>query len=225
MRKMIDALQKPNLIRRMFGIVGVVCLSISIYGIWQGNAKKTNSFSETSDANNIPDVVLSKDYYPLGVGKYWIYSVENPIEDGRLEVERQIVRHERRDERDVYFFEDGSLAYRQDGKVYEINPEGQVDVVFASMSGIGDSYAYKSQGLHIEKRVSAVDTLINAGDRNYSNCLQVITSFRRSSTSRVYAYASYYAPGIGLVGRQQLPNELSDIGTVELLKDFGSRSM
>mgnify|MGYP000066544736 CR=1 FL=1 len=225
MRKIIKAVKGRNFVRRVFGIVGVTCLSISTYGIWQSNMKTNDVLGQTSNGDNTSDIVFSKDYYPLDVGKYWIYSVGNPIEDGRIEVERRIVRHERRDERDVYFFEDGSLAYRQGGKVYEINPEGQVDVVFAGMSVLGDSYVYKSQGFRIEKRVSAVDTLINAGHRNYNNCLQVITSFRRSSTSKVYAYASYYAPGIGLVGRQQLPNELSDFGTVELLKDFGSRSM
>ena len=216
-------MEKSLILRRIIGIVGCVCLIVASFGIWQLKSKSTKGVNIDRGLVKTPNVV--EDYYPLGVGNYWIYSIEDPADDRFLEVRRQIVRHERRDQQDIYFFEDGSLAYRQDGKVYEIGPEGQVDVVFASRSGIGDYYAYKSQGYHIEKRVSAVDTLIKAGDRNFNNCLQVITSFRRSSTSKVYAYASYYAPGIGLVGRQQLPNELSDIGTVELLKDFGPRSM
>ena len=214
---------KSLILRRIIGISGCACLSVASFGIWKITSISTDSINVERDTSKTLYVV--EDYYPLVVGNYWIYSVEDPAEARFREVRRQIVSHERRDQQDVYFFEDGSLAYRQDGKVYEIDPEGQVNVVFASQSSIGDSYSYRSKGFHIEKRVSAVDTIITAGDRKYEKCLQIITSFRKSSASQNYSYASYFAPGIGLVGRQQLDNDLSETGTIELLKEFGSESM
>ena len=216
-------MEKSLILRRVIGIVGCVCLIVASFGIWQLISKSTKGVDIDRGLYKTPSVV--EDYYPLGVGNYWIYSIEDPADDRSLEVRRQIVRHERRDQQDIYFFKDGSLAYRQDGKVYEIDPEGQVDVVFSSRSGIGDSYVYKSQGFYIEKRVTAVDTLFFAGGRNYKRCLEVVTSFRSSSSSGVDTYASYYAPGIGLVGSQPMLNESSRSGTVKLLKDFSLRSM
>ena len=217
-------MNKNIIVRRTIGIVGFLSLSIALFGMWQLMNKSVDTIDNAKDFSEIPAVGV-ENYYPLSVGNSWIYLVEDSIGGNFHEVRRHIVRHERRDHRDVYHFEDGSLAYRQDGKVYEINPEGQLDVVFSSRSGIGDSYVYKSQGFHIEKRVSAVDTLIFAGDRNYKRCLEVITSFRRSSGSGVDAYASYYAPGIGLVGSRPMLKESSSSGTVKFLKDFSLQSM
>lgn len=217
-------MNKNILVKRIIGIVGFLSLSVSFFGMWQLTNNSIDTLDGAKDFSEIPPMV-AEDYYPLSVGNYWIYVVEDSIEGSFLEVRRHIVRHERRDHRDVYHFEDGSLAYRQDGKVYEIDPEGQVDVVFSSRSGIGESYVYKSQGFHIEKRVTAVDTLFFAGGRNYKRCLEVVTSFRSSSSSGVDTYASYYAPGIGLVGSQPMLNESSRSGTVKLLKDFSLRSM
>ena len=67
-------------------------------------------------------------HYPLEVGRYWVYRSEDQIHGVITEVERRIERKEWREEREVFVFSDGSLAYRQDGKIFEVGGSG-VNVV------------------------------------------------------------------------------------------------
>jgi hypothetical protein len=57
------------------------------------------------------DERVGDDYYPLEVGRYWVYRRQDPVSGAVTEVERRIVRRESRADRDLYFFDDGTVAY------------------------------------------------------------------------------------------------------------------
>lgn len=224
------------------GFSGVICLLVAGAGLWfsLGGERDLAALPETaarpvdepvlqpataaghSGAESVSaDAEIAADYYPLEVGRYWVYRRQDAASGAVTEVERRIVRRESRDERDLYFFDDGTVAYSEEGKVFEMGPEGGVNVVLAS-SGLA-SYAYKSQGFYIEKEVGSRDTVLMASGRRYERCMQIITHFRREEDTQVLSYASYYSPGIGLVGREMWPATESQ--PAEILRDFGPRTM
>lgn len=222
----------------VLGFAGVLCLLVAGVGLWFSLGRERALATVVETARPLVEQVVEKpntvvghvaaadgevavDYYPLEVGRYWVYQRRDPVSGAVTEVERRIVRRESRGERDLYFFDDGTVAYGEEGKVFEMGPEGGVNVVLAS-SGLV-SYAYKSQGFHIEKEIGSRDTVLMAGGRRYERCMQIITRFRREEDAQVLSYASYYSPGIGLVGREMWPANGSQ--PAEILRDFGPRTM
>lgn len=221
-------------IGRLAGLLGCVCLLAAGAGLWFTSQRDPHIERQpvvmeadlrvhtvSAPARQAPNTVEA--YYPLEVGRYWIYLRHDAVRGTTTEVERRIVRRERRDERDIYFFDDGTVAYREGEKVFEIDPEGGVNVVLADAPPPSDSYVYRSQGLHIEKEIGSRDTVLEAHSRRYENCIQVVTHFRRAEASEVMSYASYYSPGIGLVGREIWPR--SGREPTEVLLAFGTRKL
>ena len=170
----------------------------------------------------VTDVPTADAYYPLEVGRYWIYESEDAKSGTRTIVERRIVRRERRSDQDLFYFSDGIVAYRQDDKIFEMGSEGGVNVIPLS----SDPYVYWSEGLHIEKQVGAKDTVMMIGRQRYQNCVQIITRFRPRDQSEqaLSAYASYYARGIGLVGREIWPPVPGGTPN-KILTDFGPQKL
>ena len=168
------------------------------------------------------DSIPSAAYYPLEVGRYWIYASEDAERGTRSEVERRIVRRESRTDQELFYFSDGTVAFREDDKIYEMGPEGGVNVIPTGM----DPFIYRSEGLHIEKQVSNTDTVMILGQQRYLHCVQVVTRFRPvdQPQQEMRAYASYYARGIGLVGREIWP-PTSGGAPAQILRDYGPRRM
>jgi len=88
----------------------------------------------------------------------------------------------------------------------------------------GEPYVYRSQGLYIEKEIGSRDTAVVLDGREFSGCMQVITRFRREDRPETLSYASYYARGVGMVGREAWPRGAGD-GTTVVLKDYGARGL
>ncbi|MFH1568600.1 MAG: hypothetical protein ABIL09_11440 [Gemmatimonadota bacterium] len=142
------------------------------------------------------------------------------------QVERSIVKRERKDGRDLYMYDDGTLVYVEGGKVYEMGADGGVNVIPLDPGQGALPFVYRSQGMQIAKRIGAADTAVVAGGRTYGGCLEVITEFRAASAgaTKPVSYSSFYAPGVGLVGRGRWPRgsgaglsvELGDHGTKQL---------
>lgn len=216
---------------RALGLVGSACLAAAAVALWhRGPAGDVHSALDGAVQIAAPaaPAALKVDsaeqtFYPLEVGRYWIYRRHDPSRGTTTEVERRIVRRESRAERDVYFFDDGTVAYREDGKVFEMGPEGGVNVVVVDAAQTSAPYAYRSQGLHIEKEVGVRDTLLTFDGLRYERCVQVVTHFRRVEEAQVMSYASYYSPGVGLVGRETWPRRENQ--PMEVLLAFGSRKL
>ena len=168
------------------------------------------------------DNTPSAAYYPLEVGRYWIYASEDAERGTRSEVERRIVRRESRTDQELFYFSDGTVAFREDDKIYEMGPEGGVNVIPTGM----DPFIYRSEGLYIEKQVGNTDTVMILGQQRYLHCVQVITRFRPvdQPQQEMRAYASYYARGIGLVGREIWPPTPGG-APAQILRDYGPRTM
>ena len=219
------------------GLAGVTCLAIAAVGLvhsagWLGTSGMEESrprpepgarkVQPATPAEN--GSAVERSYYPLEVGRYWVYVRLDPASQTSTEVERRIVRRESRPGQDLYYFSDGVMAYRQDGRIFEIGPEGGFDVIPVEARAQERPYVYSSQNLHIEKVVGAPDTLVVLNGQSFPDCLQIITRFRREDRSETMAYASYYARGIGLVRRELWPREAEDDPS-ETLKDYGPRSL
>jgi len=103
-----------------------------------------------------------------------------------------------------------------------MGPEGGVNVIPLH----ADPYVYRSRGLHIEKEVGNKDTVVILGQQRFAHCLQVITRFRPVDQPEqdLRAYASYYARGIGLVGREMWPPVPGGTPS-QTLRDYGSRKL
>jgi hypothetical protein len=157
-------------------------------------------------------------YYPLEVGRYWVYEHADPRRGAPVEIERRIERREERSGRELYFFSDGSLVYLQEGKVFEIGAQGGVNVI--PLERRTAPYVYQSQGLEIEKRVGAADTTVMAGGRSYPGCLEIVTRLRSPERRAEMSYSSYYARGVGLVGQEPWPRREPAALTVAL-RDYG----
>ena len=175
------------------------------------------------------DAAKDPSYYPLEVGRYWVYRHEDPETGVITEVERRIERREIRPDIELFYFNDGTMAYRRDGKVFEMGPAGGVNVVPVALGQ--EPFVYRSQGLHIEKSVGATDTALVWGGQRYDSCLSVVTRFRRidQTEERFESFATYYAQGIGLVGREQLSSTGSSGGdsmrSPSVLQSYGVNSL
>jgi hypothetical protein len=209
---------KPGPLVYLVGLIGLVCLAISAMGL----LGKTAPLAHKEAALAGP----SGSYYPLEVGRYWVYVRQDPRSGLLTEVERRIVRREQRPDQELFFFADGMVAFRQDGKIFEMGPEGGVNVVPLDSVPLSQPYAYRSQGLHIEKQVVARDTVLVRDGHRYENCVQVITRFHRQHEAgdSALSYASYYARGIGLVGREIWPPGSAQT-PVEVLREYGPRNL
>ena len=154
-------------------------------------------------------VLAGSSYYPLEVGRYWVYRNKDPRSGIITEVERRIVRRESRSDKDLFYFDDGTMVYHQDGKVFEIEGSGGVNVIPLDAVAFDEPYAYRSQGLYIEKSIGAVDTLLVWGGRRYESCIEIVTRFRtlHQDVKETRSFATYYARGIGRVGREERPRK------------------
>ena len=162
-------------------------------------------------------------YYPLEVGRYWVYEHADPRSGARVKIERRIERREARAGQELFFFSDGSLAYFQEGKVFEIAPhQGGVNVI--PLERHTAPYVYQSQGLQIEKYVGAADTTVVVEGRSYPGCLEIITHLRSPERGAEMSYSSYYARGVGLVGQEPWPRQPQPVLTVAL-QDYGVQQL
>ncbi|MFC1527051.1 hypothetical protein ACFL6X_09620 [Candidatus Latescibacterota bacterium] len=165
-------------------------------------------------------------HYPLEVGRYWVYRYEDPHSGDTAEVERAIVRHEKRDRHDLYFYDDGVVVYYEGGRIFELGADGGVNVIPLDPESGPEPYVYRSQGMQIAKRIGAQDTVLVAGDRRYEGCMEVITEFRALDGDRRHpiSYSSFYARGVGLVGRERWPRD-SNRGLSVVLGDHGTKQL
>jgi hypothetical protein len=207
---------------RLLGAAGLVCLLVAAVGLaWSSGLIPMLDRPTTETPSPPPPPVPLASYYPLEVGRYWVYVSRDSATGATTEVERRIVRRENGQDRDLYFFADGGMAFRRDGMVCEIGPEGGLNVVpLDTLVATTQPYPYVSRGLHIEKVVAARDTAVVVEGHRYPACVQVITRFRRVEDSESAAYASYYARGIGLVCREPWPRE-GGAGLAVTLKTYG----
>ena len=121
----------------------------------------------------------------------------------------------------MFFFDDGTVAYADDGKVFEMGAEGGVNVIPVDADSTPTPYVYTSEDMLIRKEVGARDTSVVLGGQRFTGCLEIITKFESAGTDRrrAISYSSFYAPHIGLVGREGWPER--DMSLV--LTKHGSR--
>ena len=189
------------------GGAGLVCLVFGVFGlVTQGG--------DLGRQNAAPGPLA---YYPLEVGRYWVYQSHN---QEAAATKRRIVGRQDRSAAELYFFDDGTIAQLEGEKVYEMGPDGGVNVIPLAVSD--KPYTYTTQGLRIEKWVGSIGTQIEVNGRNYGDCLEVVTRFRRRDDlgGRGAAFASYYARGIGMVGRGPWPRRADEPLSVSL-RDYG----
>ena len=195
----------------LLGLLGLGCVAWSAVGLLspreQGPAKAGHEAPAQVQPNPThrgPEHGLP--YYPLEVGRYWVYEHADPQSGAQVVIERSIERSEERAGQELFFFSDGSLVYLQEGKVFEVSPQGGgVNVI--PLEQRAAPYVYQSQGLQIEKRVGAADTTVVANGRSYPGCLEVITHLRSPERRAQMSYSSYYAKGVGLVGQEPWPRQ------------------
>lgn len=231
----------------LLGLVGVLCVGIAAAGFFGAfepsgkvlvvdepavdesvAAEQVAAVGESAQVAPVPVVAAPRDaraldsHYPLEVGRFWVYASEDVERGTRTEVERRIVRRESKADQELFYFSDGTVAFRQDDKVFEMGPEGGVNVIPWN----ADPYVYRSEGLLIEKQVGNKDTVMILGQQRYPHCIQVITRFRPADQPEqaMRAYASYYARGIGLVGREIWP-PAPGATPAQTLMDYGPRKM
>ena len=225
---------------RLVGLGGVACIVWAVIGLALSlSNRETATVSDhvAEQGHESGDLIDREEapsssgrgpdsYYPLHVGRYWIYKHVDHKTGSEMEIERRIVRRERRDDRELFFFDDGSMVYDQDGKIFEIGPEGGVNVVPIRGSSHDAPYIYRTEGLHIEKRIGATSTALVLGEREFADCLEVVTRFRRveQDSSRSLAYSSYYSRGVGLVARAQWFNGTHSDPTM-ILQEFGPNGL
>lgn len=164
-------------------------------------------------------------HYPLDVGRYWVYRYREQDSDVVTEIERVIVRRETRLEgADLFFFDDGGVVYFENGKVFEMGTSGGVNIIPVEAGNEATPIVYRTQGLQIEKWFGAVDTSVVVGGRRFAGCLEVVTRFREIDAGQSVSYSSFYAPGVGMVGRQSWPRD--EAGTLSVtLAGHGTRRL
>ncbi|MBM3278607.1 MAG: hypothetical protein FJY95_11095 [Candidatus Handelsmanbacteria bacterium] len=213
----------------LLGLLGLGCVVWSAAGLWSMRAPGPPVTGlAVSEAAPAPVEAAGEQsehgaaygllYYPLEVGRYWVYQQADPERGAPVQIERRIERQERRAGQELFFFSDGSLVYLQEGKVFEIGAQGGVNVI--PMARDPAPYMYESQGLQIEKQVGTADTTVMAGGRSYEGCLEVITHLRSPQRRAQMSYSSYYAKGVGLVGQEPWPRRAPAVLTVAL-QDYG----
>ncbi|MEE2659347.1 MAG: hypothetical protein VX733_12635 [Candidatus Latescibacterota bacterium] len=167
-------------------------------------------------------------HYPLEVGRYWVYRYEEPGSDVIKEVERVIVRRQARmSGKQLFFFGDGDLAYFEDGKVFEMGKDGGVNIIPLDVQETTEPVVYRSQGLRIKKWLGAVDTSLVVGEHIYEGCLEVVSRFHSvmGRSQSAVSYSSFYAPGVGLIGREKWPRAQGASGLSVALRDHGTRNL
>ena len=186
-----------------------------------GDGQTANAAEVAIPAKREPGGVV---HFPMEIGRYWVYNYHERDSDVVTQVERSIVRQEGRENAsDLFFFADGTIAYVEDSKIYEMGTNGGVNIIPVQLDASGAPVRYRSQGLQIEKWVAQGDTAIVIGGHRFERCLEVVTRFRPDeSDAAAVSYSSFYAPGIGLVGRQQWPADASGSLAVTL-SEYGTR--
>lgn len=216
----------------LLGLLGLGCVAWSAVGLlspreqapaaveYPGGHEAPPVEAEHQIVHRAPE--QEEPYYPLEVGRYWVYEHADPRSGAPVVIERRIERREQRSGQELYFFSDGSLAYLQEGRVFEIGAEGGVNVI--PLERRTAPYVYQSQGLEIEKRMGAADTTVVAGGRSYPGCLEVVTRLRSLERRAEMSYSSYYAKGVGLVGQEPWPRRVPAVFTVAL-QDYGVQQL
>jgi hypothetical protein len=216
----------------IIGVIGVLCVVWGLFGVFRYPAKErirdkqpsvqqptepqrskvpinprslaTDSHEQANEHGSIAEV----SYYPLEVGRYWVYEYEDEANRATVEIVRTINGRERRDGKELFFFDDGTVAYADDGKVFEMGAEGGVNVIPVDADSTPTPYVYTSEDMLIHKEVGARDTSVVLGGQRFTGCLEIITKFESAKTDdrrRAISYSSFYAPHIGLVGREGWP--------------------
>lgn len=221
----------------LLGLVSLACIALSGWSLiqeWQNaDTQQMNLSNQRIVGSVVPTKVVREiavehgrklsepSHYPLELGRYWVY---NSSQGAVKAVERAISRVEEQGGRRVYVFADSSVAYREGDMVFEVEGSGGLNVVPLGMRP-NQPYVYRSQGLHIEKWIASPDTLVIVDGHPFAACVEVVTRFHsiQEDDQEMRVYSSYYAPGIGLVGREQWPRP-SPYGPGITLKDYGVRS-
>jgi len=103
-------------------------------------------------------------------------------------------------------------------KVFEMSASGGVNIIPVNPTGAPPPVVYRSQGMHIEKSLGALDTALVIDGRRFDDCLEVVTRFRAIEADGAHgtaqdgfvSYSSFYAPGIGMVGDRSGPGTSMD---------------
>ena len=190
------------------GLSGLACITWAVVNLVRPAAQFEPEVGVASveEGHSAP---AEPSYYPLEVGRYCVYRNKDSRSGIITEVERRIVRRESRSDKDLFYFDDGTMVYRQEGKVFEIGGNGGVNIIPLDAAALDEPYAYRSQGLYIEKSIGAVDTFLVWEGRRYESCIEVVTRCRalHQDVEETRSYATYYARGIGRVGREERPRK------------------
>ncbi len=168
----------------------------------------SDNFEEVKEQPEPESIAAEISYYPLEVGRYWVYEYEDEANKATVEIVRTINGRELRERKELFFFDDGTVAYAHDGKVFEMGAEGGVNVIPVDADSAPTPYVYTSEDMLIHKEVGARDTSVVLGGQRFTGCLEIITKFESARTDdrrRAISYSSFYAPHIGLVGREGWP--------------------
>lgn len=237
-----DGYQMTNIV----GVFGILCVVWGLVGLFQFSGADTarmqsaveqpaepprpslpiNSHSLTTESEEQSAVETSIEsavsYFPLEVGRYWVYEYAKEETEATVEIVRTISARERREGKELFFFDDGTVVYAHEGKVFEMGAEGGVNVIPVDADSLMAPYVYTSEEMLIHKEVGARDTSVVLGGQRFNGCLEIITRFGPAAADdrrRAISYSSFYAPHIGLVGREGWPE-----GNMSLiLTKFGSR--
>lgn len=185
------------------------------------NARSLTPPAMTAAPSPAAIAVTEAAYYPLEVGRYWVYRYEDETNQTTVEIVRAINGREHREGKDLFYFEDGTVAYADEGKVFEMGVEGGVNVIPMDTDRAQVPFVYTSEGMRIHKQVGARDTSVVVGGHRFDGCMEIITKFKSIDQDQrtAISYSSFYAPGIGLVGREGWPER--DMSLV--LTKHGSR--
>lgn len=216
---------------RVAGLSGALLLAVSAAGLVSTQIKASatvpvptragvpEQVSEPEEESapekvSAPVALAPQPHYPLQVGRYWLYRYQEVGSDVRAEIERVIVRSDvRADGKELFIFDDGGVVYSEDGKVYEMSASGGLNIIPMEASGTSRPVVYRSQGMQIEKSIAAVDTALVIEGTPFKGCLEVVTRFRAidgevtGAANGYVSYSTFYAPGIGMVGRQSWPRD------------------
>ncbi len=212
----------------LLGLLGLGCVAWSAAGLLSPQEPRPLRVEHPAPPVEVEQRIIQEEpahaaqhglpYYPLEVGRYWVYEHADSKNGAQVKIERRIERREQRSGQELFFFSDGSLAYLEQGRVFEIGAEGGVNVI--PLEHRLAPYMYESQGLQIEKQVGAADTTVVVGGRPYAGCLEVITHLRYPERRAELSYSSYYAKGVGLVGQEPWPRQPRAVLSM-MLQDYG----
>ena len=133
------------------GISGSACLIYALISLVQApdaERELADSSAHVDAGEPATQVTRSTDhdfessYYPLEVGRYWVYRHEDPRTGVITEVERFIERSEKQADVELFHFSDGMVAYEKTGMVFEIGTGGGVNVV--PIKATNEPYAYRT---------------------------------------------------------------------------------